>query len=388
MIEIEYQISREVKQKVNKVIGEITTFFIQLCEDSDDFDVHMQYIFPSHLLREDFDKCKDIIYDINEYANDKHLHNLKPIYEYALYHLIQWYIDVTDDEDQIILDISSLNIKHEDDKYIIKNLNNLESYKEFLFSDWDFLDLEDFLNIYFKAPEAIKPFNINLHEYTDLMPKDIRLKFLQTVEKEDITLDIKDLIVRIIHTAIKQKENDPRRLKETTETQLSDDISYILQAALTTKGIITAREQPRGFALKNIGELDFFIYSNSNYTFRPIAIGENKEWSNFERQLKQLIGYMTEDIEFGFTILFNKSTKLETILNRRKNLLQNFYVELNGEKHFETIEMKEGYNEINDIVITKHKNPENNTNFEIYHFIVNAYRPEREEAAKQARKRK
>jgi hypothetical protein len=60
-------------------------------------------------------------------------------------------------------------------------------------------------------------------------------------------------------------------------------------------------------------------------------------------------------------------------------------IELNGEKHFETIEIIKGYNDINEILITTHKNPENNTSFKIYHFIVNAYRPEREESAKQAR---
>ncbi|MFD2045703.1 hypothetical protein ACFSTA_18635 [Ornithinibacillus salinisoli] len=387
MIDIQYDISYEVKLKVNKMIDEITTFFIQLCEGSRDFEVHLQYIFPSFLLRDDFNKCKDIVYDIRDYANDGFLHNLKPIYEYALFHLFQWFIDVTDEEERNIIDISSLKAKSEDDKFIIQNLNNLEAYQHFLFSDHDFLDVDNFLNIYFVAPKAIKPFNIDLNEYIDLMPGDIKKRYLQTIEKEDLKEDIniEELIVRIIHTAIKQKENDSRRLMKTTETQLSDDIAHILQAILTDKGVITAREQPSGYALKNIGELDFFIYSQQNYTFNPIAVGENKEWGNFQKQFKQLIGYMKEDIDFGFTILFNKSTRLETILKKRETFLQDFHVEFNGEKHFETIEIIKGYNDINEILITTHKNSENNTRFKIYHFIVNAYRPEREESAKQAR---
>lgn len=387
MIETQYEISQEVKLKVNKVIDEIATFFIELCEGSGDFDIHLQYIFPSFLIREDFNKCKNIVYDIQEYANDGFLHDLVPLYEYALFHLIQWFIDVTDEEDLIKIDISRLKTKTEDDQFIISNLNNLETYKEFLFSDHDFLDVDNFINIYFAAPEAIKPFNIDLNEYVDLMPSDIKSKYLEISEKEDTkeVVNIEDLIVRVIHTAIKQKENDPRRLKETTETQLSDDISHVLQASLSSRDVIIAREQPSGFALKTIGELDFFIYAQCNHSFKPIAIGENKEWGNFQKHFKQLIGYMNEDIDFGFTVLFNKTTKLKTVVDKREAFLKSFHVELNGEKYFETINIIKGYNEIKDILITTHKNPEDYSYFKVYHFIVNAHRPEREEAAKQAR---
>lgn len=387
MIEIEYEISHEVKLLVNKMINEITTFFIELCENSGDFDVHLQYIFPSFLLRDDFTKCKDIVYDINEYSNDGFSHKLVPLYEFTLFHIIQWFIDGSDEEDLFMIDSNGLIAKSEDDQYIIKNLNNLEAYKEFLFRDHDFLDVDTFLNIYFADPKAIKPFNIDLSKYTDLMPSDIRSKYLQTLENDNTTriVNIEDLIVRIIHTAIKQKENDPRRLKETTETQLSDDISNILQATLADKGIIIAREQPSGFALKTMGELDFFIYTQSNHTFKPIAIGENKEWGNFLKHFKQLIGYMKEDIDFCFTVLFNKSTRLETVLEKREAFLKSFHVELKGEKHFETTKIIKGYNEIEDIIVTIHKNPEDNSCLKVYHFIVNAYRPEREESAKQAR---
>jgi hypothetical protein len=44
MIEIPYSISKEVKIKVNQVLEEISDFFITLCEDSGDFDVHLHYL--------------------------------------------------------------------------------------------------------------------------------------------------------------------------------------------------------------------------------------------------------------------------------------------------------------------------------------------------------
>ncbi|HJV16009.1 MAG TPA: hypothetical protein VJ546_01245 [Bacillales bacterium] len=189
----------------------------------------------------------------------------------------------------------------------------------------------------------------------------------------------------MIYSAIKQKELDPRRLLETKETQLSDDIAHILQTSLADKGMIVAREQPGGFAQKSTGELDFFIYTQTNHTFKPIAIGENKEWGNFVKQFKQLIGYMKEDIPFGFTILFNKKTNLHTVMDKREVMLEDFYLDIDGKKYFETLELTKGFHEIKDILISKHQNPENHTHFKIYHFIVNAHRPEREAAAKQAR---
>lgn len=387
MIEIEFNISKEIKIKINEMIFTIVDFFIELSEDSDDFEVHMEYIFPVHLLREDFNKCKDIIYDIREYAEDKFPHELTPIYEHALFYLIQWYIEVTDPDDQVIIDNSQLTIKLEDDKYFIENINNLEAYKEFMFSDWDFLDLDKFIRIYLTSPASLKPFNINLNEYKELMPKDIRVKFFESKINGNNQMDTKDLLIRLIYRSIKSKEKDPLRLKNISETQLSDDIANILDAALLEKGIVTAREQPMGFALKGPGELDFFIYSSSDYIIRDIAIGENKEWGNFEKQVKQLLGYMTESVEFGFTIIFNKSTKLDTIEESRNNILKNFSVDVNGEKFFETLEIYKGFKELDDILVTKHKNPENGTYFEIYHFICNAYRPERLTAARQARRR-
>ncbi|MCM3118433.1 hypothetical protein M3610_24805 [Neobacillus sp. MER 74] len=219
-----------------------------------------------------------------------------------------------------------------------------------------------------------------------IFEKDIFKSVLLTIYIVKLSENIEELIVRLIYSAIKQKELNSRRLLETKENQLSDDIAHILQRNLSDKGVIVAREQPGGFSRKSAGELDFFIYTQTNHTFKPIAIGENKEWGNFLNQFKQLIAYMKEDIPFGFTILFNKTTNLQTVLNRREKILRDFLLDFNGKKHFEALEVTKGFQEIKDVLITTHQNPENQTRFKIYHFIVNAYRPEREAAAKQARR--
>ncbi len=61
-----------------------------------------------------------------------------------------------------------------------------------------------------------------------------------------------------------------------------------------------------------------YIYIYEKSVLKTIAIGENKEWGNFERQLKQLLGYMTLDTMFGFTIILNKNVSLDTVLKKHR----------------------------------------------------------------------
>ncbi|MBO0581602.1 hypothetical protein EXQ44_05685 [Clostridium botulinum] len=92
------------------------------------------------------------------------------------------------------------------------------------------------------------------------------------------------------------------------------------------------------------------------------------------------------DTKFGFTILFNKTINLDTLIKSRNKILKEFFVEKDDKKYFEVIGDITKLKEMKNVVVTLHKNPEDNTYFEIYHFIVNAKLDEREETAKQARK--
>lgn len=92
--------------------------------------------------------------------------------------------------------------------------------------------------------------------------------------------------------------------------------------------------------------------------------------------MKQLIGYMNENIEFGFTIVFNKTAPLIDIKNKQIEILKN-NPELN------IIDVIENENDI----ISIHMNPENNKKYKIYHLIVNAYHPEREQISKEIREK-
>lgn len=391
MINIAYEVSENILRKINKNIYLIIELFNESCEGLD-YETFLVEIFPEFLCRKNQEKCIEILKELEEYTRDNYYHNLKPIQEYALFHLLGWWLEVTNCDFEETIDEN--DIKSLDDRYIAKNINNIEAYKGFMFEDWDFLEdsLCDYIELCKKNPEFVqKFFHIDLEEYLELMPDDIKEEYFNAKNKSKISLkkenNIEELIVKLIYNATKYKENDPRRLMNTSETQLSDDVTAIIKEKLHDNGIIVTREMTSGFAKKGIGECDFYIYTYKDNIFKVVAIGENKEWGNFENQLKQLLGYMNSDTMFGFTILFNKNINLETALKKRKQILQNLYVEIDGVKNFEVVGEIEEVEGMSNVLMTLHKNPEKeNSYFRIYHFVVNAKLDERQESALQARK--
>lgn len=394
MIKADTEISKGILEKVNQNIYSLLAYFIEYCK-VDNYENILEEIFPVHYVRKNKERCIEVIDELKEYILDTYLHSLNPVQEYVLFHLIEWWLAVTDVElDQTV---DEKEIKNEDEKYIVENINNIEYYLSFLFLDWDFLEeglsihLENYM-IYGPAYEIFT--DIDLEDYLELMPDDKKEEYYKAKRKfkpnnNDDNKEMKSekLIVKLIYNAIKLRENDPRRLSLTSETELSNDIRDIVREKLQDNNIIFEREMPTGYAKADIGESDFYIYTYEEGIYKILAIGENKKWGNFESQLKQLIGYMTKDVQFGFTIVFNKNVQANTVLSKRIEILKNFYVEKDREKYFQVVDGIFEHKKMNDVLLTRHENPEKKgTYFNIYHFIINSNSIERETSALQARK--
>ena len=165
---------------------------------------------------------------------------------------------------------------------------------------------------------------------------------------------------------------------------LSDNIRNGVFLLFKEHGIDIEREARAGYALMELGELDFFIYSIEDGIYKQIAIGENKQWGEYRDSIGQLLGYMDCNTQFGFTIIYNKDTQLKTVLNGRRRILNEF----NIEGKFKVIGEIEEVDGMNDTLRTCHENPEKpGTYFTLYHFIFNFFRPAREKAAVWGRKR-
>lgn len=201
--------------------------------------------------------------------------------------------------------------------------------------------------------------------------------------------DSEKRIVTEIYSALEERAIDPIRLESTKETELSNDIKGLLKASLKNENIIIEREAPGGRSQKEIGEIDLFLYRNPDTI---LSVGENKEWSpdKFKRQIMQLLGYTRDNRGFGFTIIFNKTVRIETVLKEREKILKEFFVEIDGEKYFHIIkpiyDASNFINNIKDVLLTVHKNGD--SSLRIYHFIITAYDKEKSGAAKKARNKK
>lgn len=387
--------SLRVLRIINNCIYEMLDFELSYCPDEDEIEEFAQNYFPKNLCRENPKKYMNILIELKEWSLDSYLHQLTCLHEYALFKIFNSYFDcfegTEEHREKYSRNVFKFNIRVEKDytqeeKDIIKNLNNRKFYLEDLFNDWDFLNIEKLTTLYQTNPEVFDKIGIDLSYYLDLMPNDIKktveesineMKELDLLNQKNFELEF--TIITQIKNAIKMRERYPERLYGTSEDELSDDIKDIVFMQLEKMHIIVQIEARGGFANKKVGENDFYIYKvDDNGSLNQIALGENKVWNNFEKQIKQLIGYMNENIKFGFTIAFNKSEELCKVREKQLEILE-------GMKSDEKINIKSIIKD-EDIIISLHTNPENNRDYRIYHLVANAYYPERKKLAKESRK--
>lgn len=233
MINTNYKISINILEKINENIYEIIEFFNEISKGNE-CEVFLAEVFPEFLVRKNKERCIEILKELEEYTRDFHYHNITPIQKYVLYHLFEWWLEVTECDFNQVIDEN--DIKTENDKDFAEDINNIEAYKGYVFfDDWDFLDefLANYIEIYKKNPLYVEKYlDINLDEYVELMPDDKKIEYYNMKDKIKLDnnklLNYEKLIVKSIYNAIKLKEKDPRRLQNISETQLSDDIRDII----------------------------------------------------------------------------------------------------------------------------------------------------------------
>lgn len=348
---------------------------------------YLMYFFPKHLCREEPKKCINAMHDLLEWTKDSYLHDLTCIHEYALFKVFESYFDSKEDHEKFRTkgerNIYKFHIKNienyePDEIYILKQINDRSFYEESLFWDLDFLWIDEIVNLYQTNRPLFNTLGVNLRYYLDIMPKDIREEIAFSLDNKIVENEIETFVIKQISNVIKQMEMNPVRLEKCTENEISDDIKDRLQFALEMKNINIEREARGGYAKKEIGEIDFFLYKNDSHQYMQLALGENKVWGNFENQLKQLLGYLNKNIEFGFTIVINKNDTYQKIKDSQNQILKNF--NLNGKFNVINVEEKNG------VLISTHTIPEEEKHFKIYHFIINVNGQERKEMAHNARK--
>lgn len=269
----------------------------------------------------------------------------------------------------------SVNDKHKD--HILESLEEMLSF----FSSPKYFSKEDY-TLRIKKDETREKYNKVANELKKLRIQYFEHYFLlffsNTLQRIEIA------VIKAIYNAIKLREEDPLRLSETSEEHFRNDIYDIIRTALDKK-IYISKETPTGFSKVKIGETDLYLGTYINDLYKQIAIGEVKESGKFVKQIGQLLGYMNPSTHFGFTIILNKHTKLESVQNTINNTLESFK-EKDDNDVLKVWAIEDDELGMENTFVSIHLKPETGTLFKIYHFIAHTYLPERRKVAIQARK--
>ncbi|GAA0065043.1 hypothetical protein [Clostridium sp. CTA-1] len=371
---VEFYPTMKVLKEINRRLCIMIDFEFALLNDTD--DEYIESYFPYYICRENPDKCKNIIKDLQEWVEDYYLHDMTCLHEYALYKIIWNYSKVIDDLEEYagkpLFSVEKCDEYSVDELDLLNSLQTGDDFVETLFVDIDFTYLDKIVLLYQINRPGFDSLGVNIKYYKELMPKDIRMQIEAELKNEEKNKLLENLIVVKLKDVLKRLEVRPRQLLKHTEEEISDQIADMLRLALQDK-IQIERETPVGYSVKKSGESDFFLSSVYNGTITYIAIGENKNWGHFNSQLNQLIAYLNENFQFGFTIVIVKDKEKGNVIEKQREILNKFNV--NGQLGAKNIYEKD------DILVSVHENPENSNEFCLYHLILNLYHPIREKAA-------
>ena len=188
MLPVYLEVPSEAKKIINKNVGYMFELLKCICEEVSYAEV-LDSIYPSYILDMKLEKCVQTVKELYNMTLDNYEREaLAPFYEWTLFHTISWWIDVTDENDLDEIPRKYCTDKNGEDIY--DYVNNVKNYLEFLFQDWDFLDLEIIYSIYKNNPELLEKFlYIDVENYLELMPNDIVKEYQAMKERRKSSMD-------------------------------------------------------------------------------------------------------------------------------------------------------------------------------------------------------
>ncbi|WP_346889649.1 hypothetical protein [Clostridium sp. UBA1056] len=401
------QTDYKVTEYINENLKSMVEVYIDYLRENDGFELieKLEPIFPRDYLKRKPQECENIVEELYEIIIKHNIRDyIKPKYEYALYHIIHWWIDIQDNEEDYIPRKVDVKLREEiennedywdeENNVILMAIGNVKNYLDFCFEDQDFLPefLDNAVSLYLTSPEVV---NImfqyeDLDDYIDLMSVDIRELYLEkrgemkrNIEKEPQYTEEK--IIKELYNIITQINNQATEMQNKDEVELSNEIFRMSKRLFKCMfDLEVERESTIGCSMKKLGENDIYIYMN-NDKFINVAIGENKVIEKFSDAIGQVLGYLNPTFNFGFTISIN-----------RKKLIRDAYTFIYdklGKERYKDFPVKELVKEpfgeeYRYIIKSVHDIPEDSTRtMNLYHLILDLNIEYRRKVAIESRSR-
>lgn len=303
-------LERNIIKYVNKNVESIIRVLLDYLEDNNGFTP--EHFLPYNNLKIDNDTWNEMVYDLYDIVRSDVIREyVKPKYEFLLYVILQWWDDcIVDSEDlltnkldsNLVDKIKNTYTSEDGENYVLNAITNFKEYYYIIFTDQDFLpsNLERLIILFLKNPDLYKELfpDINLQEYLDLMPKDLREQFeeLNYGRCESIKKDLFE------HTLLQDLLFCSERLQanHTYKESLEDEMNDFIRDLLTCFGYNLRDQTRQGTSNggKQAGEVDILVRKENI----PYSIIEAMRLSSIDK------AYISEHID--------KIYKYDTLGNR------------------------------------------------------------------------
>jgi len=178
--------NRYLIKYINQILEGFLEMFIEFANNLEFDDIYAE-AFPQH-LRSESEYCLKRLEQLNGYISDDFFHEIFPLDEYIIYHILAYMDEAFELEeiDNIFTYVQSRFLESHKD-YLseeqlegINTLNNINDVIGLIFEDVDFLDVGLLFQHYLLNPVNFeKRFHVNLDLYVELMPIDIKEKYIE-----------------------------------------------------------------------------------------------------------------------------------------------------------------------------------------------------------------
>lgn len=379
---LENKIVKYVNDNLKIIIG----VYLDYLNADDGFDVgdKLMEVLPRDYVIRKLDECRRLVDELYEIIGSSVIRDyIKPKYEYLLYHIMYWWKDICDNEDDYLpiklndelkkeIYASGQYISEEDESYlIIRRLEHFEDYFIFCFEDHDFMldSLERMVTLYLRSPSIVEGMfpDVDLDDYVDLMPVDLREQYYekrQAIAQEDsLHQSFIKLYNDLINTCLKLQGNIT--YKNVSENERNTYIASLLDSAgYYVKDQTLWGKSSNG---KAAGEIDIFVSLKRGEPFSIIeALNLNSlDKGYIDSHLKKIFGYDTSGLRHNFILIYYTAKNFSQFWEKYVRHIQNFTYP------YDFIRLVENDNRFSEIRSVESVHVRNNKKVSLYHIAVN-----------------
>lgn len=172
--------SLENLRKWNDNLRDVIDFYYDSEEDSKEDS--FSDIFPELIYLQHKNKCIKAARELKLMIEDDYVHFLPVLHQYALYciltHISEVEADLTDIEPEVISSKNEVIDCDFENEITKEELSSPDFYLEWCFKDYDFMTIPQAFILFKTDKNAYESLGLNLDNYLDLMPDDIRNEYL------------------------------------------------------------------------------------------------------------------------------------------------------------------------------------------------------------------